>query len=114
MEIDIEKLIEDWIAVSNSYNTDKYLSFYGEKAILDDPSVGRKFNGKKGIEEYFENYFIGYKTQTKKVNIIVKDENQAHLEVEFTGDFPQGKVGGTFDFIFKDGKIELVTADLIV
>jgi len=109
----IEKLIENWIVISNSYNIEKYLSFYGEKAILDDPSVGRKFSGKKGIREYFESYFIGYKTQTKKVSLLVKDENHAHLEVEFTGDFPEGKIGGTFDFTFKDGMIEFLSADLI-
>jgi len=112
MGMNIEKLIDDWIEVSNSYDTEKYLSFFGEKAILDDPSVGRKFSGKKGIGEYFTSYFIGYKTQTKKVSLLVKDENQAHLEVEFTGDFPEGKIGGMFDFTFKDGKIEFVAADL--
>ena len=111
--MNIEKLIEEWIVASNSYYTEQYLSFYAETAILDDPSVGRKFNGKKGIREYFESYFIGYKTQTKKVSLVVKDENHAHLEVEFTGDFPEGKIRGMFDFTFKDGMIEFISADLI-
>jgi len=110
--MDIEKIIEDWIATGNSYNTEKYLDFYAENTVLDDPSVGRKFNGKKGVKEYFESYFIGYKTQTKRVNLVIKDENHAHLEVEFTGNFPEGKIGGTFDLTFEEGKIELVTADL--
>lgn len=109
----IEKLIKDWIVVSNSYNTEKYLSFYGENAILDDRSVGRKFSGKNGIREYFKSYFIGYKTQTKIVQLLVEDENNAHLEVEFTGDFPEGKIGGTFDFTCKYGIIEFLSADLI-
>lgn len=112
--MDIEKFIEDWISVSNNYDTEKYLEFYTEDAVLDDPSVGRKFNGKNGIKEYFESYFIGYKTQTKKVDLILKDGSLAHLEVEFTGDFPEGKVGGTFDFTFKQGKIAFVSADLIL
>jgi hypothetical protein len=44
----------------------------------------------------------------------VKDEShEAHLEVEFTGNFPEGKIGGTFDFKFVDGKIVYVFADLI-
>ena len=113
-KMDIEKFIEDWISVSNNYNTEKYLEFYTEDAVLDDPSVGRKFNGKNGIKEYFESYFIGYKTQTKKVGLVLKDGSQAHLEVVFTGDFPEGKVGGTFDFKFKQGKIAFVSADLIL
>jgi hypothetical protein len=113
IRMDIVEFMDEWIAVSNSYDTEKYLAFYAENAVLDDPSVGRKFNGRIGIKEYFNSYFIGYKTQTKKVKIIVKDENQAHLEVEFTGDFPEGKIGGTFDFKFEAGKIIYVLADLI-
>jgi len=35
------------------------------------------------------------------------------LQVEFTDNFPEGKVGGMFDLTFKDGKIEFVLADLI-
>lgn len=111
--MDIEKFIEQWISISNSYNTEKYLEFYNENSVLNDPSVGRKFTGKDSIKEYFESYFIGYKTQTRKVDLIIKDDNHAHLEVEFTGDFPGGKLGGTFDFIFEEGKISSVSADLI-
>jgi ketosteroid isomerase-like protein len=113
MKMDIIEFLDHWIAVSNSYDTEKYLAFYAEHAIFDDPSVGRKFNGQSGIKEYYDSYFIGYKTQTKKVELIVKDKNQAHLEVEFTGDFPEGKIGGTFDFKFEAGKITYVLADLI-
>jgi hypothetical protein len=38
--------------------------------------------------------------------------NEAHIEVEFTGEFPEGKIGGTFDFTFKDGKIDKAKAHL--
>jgi ketosteroid isomerase-like protein len=111
--MDIVKFIDEWLAVSNSYDTEKYLAFYAENAVFDDPSVGRKFNGRTGIKEYFTSYFIGYRTQTKKVELIATDENRAHLEVEFTGDFPEGTIGGTFDFEFVAGKIVYVLADLI-
>lgn len=111
--MDIEKFIGEWISASNSYDLEKYLAFYTEDSVFDDVSVGRKFNGKTGIESYYKSYFIGYKTQTKKIKLIVKDGNQAHLEVEFTGDFAEGKLGGTFDFKFKEGKIAFVLADLI-
>jgi hypothetical protein len=113
IKMEIVEFIDDWIAVSNSYDTEKYLEFYAENAVFNDPSVGRKFNGRTGIKEYFTSYFIGYKTQTQKVELIVKDGNHAHLEVEFTGDFPEGKIGGTFDFEFEAGKIVYVLADLI-
>ncbi|MPS74483.1 MAG: nuclear transport factor 2 family protein [Chryseobacterium sp.] len=110
--MNIEKFINDWIVVSNSYDTEKYLEFYLKDAILDDPSVGRKFIGHDGIKDYFESYFIGYQTQTELMKLKI-NENSAYLEVEFTGDFPEGKIGGSFDFIFKNDKIEFVKADLI-
>lgn len=110
--MDIKTFLLEWLELSNSYNTEKYLEKYLEDAILDDPSVGRKFTGHKGIREYYNSYFIGYKTQTKLVNLEIKD-NTAHMEVEFTGDFPGGKIGGMFDFIFKDEKISSAKADLI-
>lgn len=107
-----ETLIKDWITVSNSYDTEKYLDLYLENAVLDDPSVGRKFVGHAGIRDYFESYFIEYKTQTKLKKLDIK-ENSAYLEVEFTGDFPEGKICGSFDFVFKNDKIEFVQANLI-
>ncbi|MES2776046.1 MAG: nuclear transport factor 2 family protein [Bacteroidota bacterium] len=110
--MDIKAFLLDWIAVSNSYDTEKYLEKYLADAVLDDPSVGRKFAGHKGIRNYYESYFIGYKTQTKFMKAVIGD-NQAHLEVEFTGDFPEGKIGGMFDLTFRDEKIATVKADLM-
>jgi len=110
--MNLETFIKDWIAVSNSYNIEKYLEFYNENAVLNDPSVGRKFTGHDGIKDYFVSYFISYKTQTELRKLEIK-ENSAYLEVEFTGEFPEGKIGGSFEFTFKNDKIEFVKADLI-
>lgn len=111
--MNIHIFISDWLIASNAFDTNKYLDFYHPDAILDDPSVGRKFIGPKGIKDYFESYFIGYNTHTKLVNLIIKDEENVHLEVEFTGDFSEGKLGGIFDLKFKDEKIIFTKADLI-
>jgi ketosteroid isomerase-like protein len=111
--MNIETLINDWITASNAFDTKKYLEFYLNDAVLDDPSVGRKFIGQEGIKDYFESYFIGYNTRTELVKLKIQDEQHAHLEVKFTGDFPEGQIGGMFEFTFKDGKIETVKADLI-
>ena len=110
--MEIETFIKDWIIVGNSYDTEKYLEFYNEETMLDDPSVGREFVGKDGIKEYFVSYFIGYRTQTELRKLEIK-ENSAYLEVKFTGDFPEGKIRGSFDFTFKNDRIEFVKADLI-
>jgi ketosteroid isomerase-like protein len=111
--MNIEIFINDWITASNAFDTKKYLEFYRDDAVLDDPSVGRKFAGHEGIKEYFESYFIGYNTRTELVKLDIQDEQHARLEVKFTGDFPEGQIGGTFDFTFKNEKIETVKADLI-
>lgn len=110
--MDIKTFLQNWLEASNSYNTQKYLEFYLDDAVLDDLSVGRKFIGHKGIKEYYTSYFIGYKTQTKLVKLDIK-QNSIYVEVEFTGEFPEGKIGGSFEITFKNEKIELLKADLI-
>lgn len=111
--MNISTFIKNLIDAGNRYATLEYLDFYHPDAILDDPSVGRKFTGHKGIKDYFVSYFIGYETQTKIVKLVIHDEKHAHLEVAFTGTFPEGNIGGTFDFTFKEGKIAFVKADLL-
>lgn len=110
--MDINLFVSEWIKLSNDFDTDAYLEKYAEDAILNDPSVGRKLIGRDGIRDYFTAYFIGYKTQTRLVKLDIHD-GTAHLEVEFTGEFPEGKIGGTFDITFKEEKIVTVKADLI-
>jgi ketosteroid isomerase-like protein len=112
--MDIKTFISDWIAASNAFDTKRYLGFFLQDAILDDRSVGRKFKGHAGIKDYFESYFIGYNTNTELVNLkIIDDQKASHLEVKFSGDFPEGKIGGSFDFEFSNGKIAFVKAHLI-
>jgi len=111
--MDIHKFISGWLIAGNAFDTKTYLEFYHPDAILDDPSVGRKFIGHEGIKDYFESYFIGYNTNTELVNLNIKEKENIRLEVEFTGDFSEGKLGGIFDLKVKDNKIIFVKADLI-
>lgn len=110
--MDIQKLIKEWIDCSNTFEVEEYLNKFHNNAVIDDPSVGHSFKTHTGIREYFESYFIGYNTQTRLIHIKVNN-NKAYVEVEFTGDFPGGKTGGTFDLTFENGKIVHVKADLI-
>ena len=109
----MKEFIEDFLEASNAYDLEKYLGKWHENASLDDPSVGQIFNGHSGIRKYFESYFIGYQTQTRLDKLHIISENEVHIEVEFTGEFPERKIGGIFDFSFKDGKIFETKADLI-
>lgn len=112
--MDIQSFINNWMMASNDFDTKRYLSFYHENAILDDPSVGSIFKGHKGIQDYFESYFIGYNTSTELVALTISDDGTAaHLEVTFRGDFPEGIIGGIFDFQFREEKIAFIKADLI-
>lgn len=111
--MNIKTFIDGWIEAGNTFDTAKYLNFYLTDAVLDDPSVGRKFLGHEGIEDYFNSYFIGYNTHTEIVSLDISNEDQVHLEVKFTGDFPEGEIGGTFDITFKNNKIYYLKADLI-
>ncbi|MBS1636966.1 MAG: nuclear transport factor 2 family protein [Bacteroidetes bacterium] len=111
--MDIKAFIKDFLAVSNAYDTKSYLDKWHKDAVLNDPSVGQVFKGHSGIKKYFDTYFIGYKTQTRIVKMDIINDNEVHIEVDFTGDFPGGQTGGVFDFTFKNGKIARAKADLI-
>jgi len=104
--------INEWIAAMNAHDTAAYLEFFTEDGVLDDPSVGRVYNGRSEIIDYFESYFIGYNTQTQLVSVEPQDD-YLHVEVAFTGSFPGGQTGGIFDVtLAADQKIERVRADL--
>jgi len=75
-------------------------------------TVGQIFKGHSGVKKYFDDYFIGYKTQTRLEKLEIISDHEAYLEVEFTGEFPEGRIGGTFEFIFNNGKIDKAKADL--
>jgi ketosteroid isomerase-like protein len=111
--MEIRSFIKNWIETGNRYDTDRYLTFYLPDAVLEDPSVGNTFIGHDGIRRYFTDYFIGYQTHTKIVKLDIQDNEHAYLEVAFTGNFPEGHIGGTFDLRFNDGKIAFVKADLL-
>ena len=104
-------IIERWIAAMNTHDAADFLMFFTDDAVLDDPSVGRRFEHREGIKEYFDAYFVGYNTQTRLVRM-TSEGSHAHVEVDFTGDFPGGQTAGIFDVTFTADKLSLVHADL--
>lgn len=85
--MNINEFVKDFLDKSNAYDTKNYLDKWNENAVLDDPSVGKVFEGHLGIQNYFESYFIGEKTQTRLVKLEISTNDEAHLEVEFTVNF---------------------------
>ena len=111
--MDIKKFVNEWIAMSNAYDIESYLNTYHSDAVLDDPTAGSEFKGHAGIRAYFEEYFIGYQTQTYLKNIKIISENEVHLDLEFTGTFSNQRLKGTFDLVFKAEKIISAKAELV-
>lgn len=107
-----DAVIAEWITAANTHGRAEFLSFLTADAVLDDPSVGEVFEGHEGVGRYFDTYFIGYNTQTRLVGTEPRD-GILHVEVDFTGDFPGGQTGGTFDVTFAGERIAHVRADLI-
>ncbi|WGQ10768.1 nuclear transport factor 2 family protein [Pedobacter gandavensis] len=103
--MNIQTLINHWIAAGNAFDTELYLSFYLEDAVLEDPSVGKVFKGRKEIKKYFDSYFIRYNTRTELVSLDLINNSQAHIEVKFSGNFSEGSIRGLFGFTFREGKI---------
>lgn len=104
--------IAEWIAATNTHDSAAYLTFFTDDAVLDDLSVGQVFEGHAGINEYFQSYFVGYDTQTRLLSTEPRD-GSLHVAVEFTGLFPERRVGGVFDVtLTAEDKIAHVRADL--
>lgn len=109
---DQTRVVAAWIAATNTHDVDRYLSFFADDAVLDDPSVGEAFTGRGGLARYFQSYFVGYNTHTRLVGTEPRG-GALHVEVDFTGDFPGGQTGGTFEVTFAGQKLARVTADLL-
>jgi ketosteroid isomerase-like protein len=104
--------IAAWVTATNTHDSAAYLAFFTDDAVLDDPSVGQAFEGHAGINDYFQSYFVGYRTQTRLKSTEAR-EGYLHVEVEFTGTFPERRIGGIFDIaLTSEHKIAHVRADL--
>jgi uncharacterized protein (TIGR02246 family) len=104
-------IIQSWIDAANDFDSARFLAFFTDDAVLDDPGVDR-FEGVERIGEYFRDYFIGYRTTTRLVEV-ADDGDRAFVTVHFTGDFTGGETGGTFDIRFAGDRFAEVNADLI-
>lgn len=111
MKKSIESLLQLWLEASNKFDTKAYLKFYDKGAVLEDSSVGEVYNGHSGIQEYFNDYFIGYNTQTRIIQLSIAGQ-KAHIDAEFTGNTFKN-IKGVFDITFAGDKIKFVKAYLV-
>jgi len=107
----MEKQIKDFLTATNAFDADMALNLFTKNAIINDVSVGKKFENSDGIRDYIERYFVGYNTTTKLKDIEVTGTLNARTKVDFTGNF--GNEKGILDFTFnKQGLSERIDADL--
>ena len=105
------QLLYDWIESGNEYNTEKYISYFDDNAVINEHAIGIKIKGKKAIKDYFETYFIGYKTHTTITKLSVEDDYHTSINIRFVGDFPQKELDGWFNITFNQANDRIVFAD---
>ncbi|MES2829348.1 MAG: nuclear transport factor 2 family protein [Bacteroidota bacterium] len=108
---ELEQTVHQFIAAANQFDTSSVLELFAEDAVIDDVSVGDKFEHIAGIKKYFETFFIGYHTTTKLMSLEHVEPGRIVAKVDFTGDF--GHETGVLE-IFTDaaGLMVRINADL--
>jgi ketosteroid isomerase-like protein len=84
---DLQPIADALIAATNAFDVEAALALFSADAVIDDPSTGERFDGKAGVREYVERFFVGYRTVTRLLSFSSTGERQARLRVDFTGDF---------------------------
>ena len=107
----MKTLITRLIAATNNYEVERALSLFAPDAVIDDESVGSKFEGRAGVRSYLEKFFVGYHTVSKLISIEQLGDRRAKAHLDFTGDF--GHEAGVLEItVNADGLIAEVAADL--
>lgn len=104
-------IVSDYIKASNEHNMESYLNTFTKNAVIIEESLGSVLIGSQDIGNYFETYFINYRTSTEILEYNVNN-NVIDMRVLFTGDFPQNKVIGSYQFLLENDQIAKLTANL--
>lgn len=108
---ELEHIAQQFIAAANRFDTQAVLDLFASNAVIEDVSVGEKFEGTAGIKKYIDNFFIGYHTKTKLLSFEYPGQGKILAKVDFTGDF--GHETGWLAIRFNDeGLIDYIDADL--
>ena len=86
-EVNIEKNIGQFINAANKFDVKGALELFTADAVIEDVSVGEKFNKIAGVRKYLEQFFVGYNTVTKLESVELLSNQHAIAHVDFTGDF---------------------------
>ena len=106
-----EQIVRAFIAAANNFDTQKVLDLFEPDAVIEDVSVGEKFELTQGIKKYFVTFFIGYHTSTQLLSVEQIGPAEILAKVDFTGDFGH-ETGGLAIRISNTGLIEHIDAYL--
>jgi ketosteroid isomerase-like protein len=110
-EVNIEKIIQQFISATNEFDVKTALALFADDAIINDVSVGEKFKNTAGVRRYLEKFFVGYHTVTKLESLTVLGNRRANAQVDFTGNFGH-ETGGLKMTINTEGLIISIDAYL--
>lgn len=108
---DIEHIVQQFIAAANRFDTRAVLDLFAESAVIEDVSVGEKFEHTAGIKKYFVTFFIGYHTATQLLSLEHTGPGKILAKIDFTGDFGH-ETGGLAISFNNAGLIEHIDAYL--
>ncbi len=111
MQEEVQDTASALLAATNAFDVDAALALFATDTMIDDPSTGHSFEGRAGVRDYVERFFVGYHTVTRILSLERMGANRARLRVDFTGDFGHeiGRLDLTVDAA---GLITRIDADL--
>lgn len=108
---ELEQIAQQFIAAANRFDTQAILDLFTTHAVIDDVSVGDKFEHTEGIKNYFVTFFIGYHTSARLLSLDFTGPDKVLAKVDFTGDFGH-ETGGLDIRVNEAGLIEHIEAYL--
>ncbi|WP_295711534.1 nuclear transport factor 2 family protein [Mucilaginibacter sp.] len=108
---ELEQIAQQFIAAANRFDTQAVLNLFAADAVIEDVSVGDKFEHTAGIKNYFVTFFIGYHTSTQLLSLEYSGPDNVLVKVDFTGDFGH-ETGGLDIRVNEAGLIEHIDAYL--
>jgi hypothetical protein len=100
--IQLPKVIHDFIFESNEHNSEAMLACFTDNAVLNDNK--RLFNGIAGIKGWSDNEYIGSRVQVETKGYSFNGKEHV-VSTEINGDYPAGPYHFVFSFILLDDLI---------
>lgn len=108
---ELEQIVKQFIAAANRFDTHAVINLFAANAVIDDVAVGNKFEHTEGIKNYFETFFIGYRTSTQLLSVEYIGTDKILAKVDFKGDFGH-ETGGLHIRVGEEGLIAHIDAYL--